>query len=246
MKAKYQLISLDLITDPANPLRGEITPESVIDLVSSIKQVGIIEPLIVAKKAKLYEVIAGHRRLVAAKIADLTEVPCLVTKTKGMEAETLKLHENLARVDISPIEWSKHLHHLKTKSKLDNKQLAKKMGRSESWVSQHLTISTYPPSLIAALEDGTMSFTAARELAMIKDTNTREMYIKFAVKGGISPTLAVQWRQKANRELDRATDQQAPADGEPEAPPQEPLCQEEVKPHEHVTLVVHDRCQPKD
>src|SRR3990167_7428761 len=75
---EYQLVSTDLIDDPERPMRTDITPASVEDLVLSIKQVGIIEPLIINPKNNRYEVIAGHRRLVACKLAKLLQVPCYI------------------------------------------------------------------------------------------------------------------------------------------------------------------------
>ena len=98
--SKHKTIVLDRIKDPAAPLRSDLSHEAVNDLVQSIKQVGIIEPLVVRKKGDDFEVIAGHRRLVAAGIAGLTEVPCIIVKASDEQAEVLKLHENLNRNDI--------------------------------------------------------------------------------------------------------------------------------------------------
>lgn len=80
----FKLLPLELIDDPARPLRSDITPESVADLVLSIKQVGVIEPIIVKPQGERFEVIAGHRRLLAATIAKLTLLPCII-RTMGAE-----------------------------------------------------------------------------------------------------------------------------------------------------------------
>ena len=118
MKKELKIIPLDRIFDPEKPLRSDLSPESVADLVESIKKVGIIEPLIVATKDDGFEIIAGHRRLVAAEIAGLVEAPCLIVEAQGMDKEILKLHENLARAEINPIDWAIHLDYLKKQSNL--------------------------------------------------------------------------------------------------------------------------------
>ena len=148
MKGRYQILPLDKITDPEMPLRSDLSPESVEDLVISIKQVGIIEPLVVAKRGELFEVIAGHRRLLAATIAGVATAPCLVTEVEGMTLEILKIHENIARSEINPIDWAKHLDYLKSQYNLSIAKLAELTGMSEPWVDQHLAILKYSPELL--------------------------------------------------------------------------------------------------
>ena len=91
----FQVIKLDLIDDPAKPMRSDLTPESVHDLVLSIKQIGVLEPLIVKPKAGRFEVIAGHRRLLAATLAKLTLIPCLIKNIGVEEGEIMKIHNPL-------------------------------------------------------------------------------------------------------------------------------------------------------
>ena len=104
MKSKFELIPLDRIKDPERPMRADLTPESVDELVFSIRDVGIIQPLVVSASGDNYEVIAGHRRLLAASVAGLTEAPCIIVDTKGLDREVMKMHENIAREDINPID----------------------------------------------------------------------------------------------------------------------------------------------
>ena len=249
MKSRYQIIPLDKILDPELPLRSDLSPESVADLVASIKQVGIIEPLVVAKKGESFEVIAGHRRLLAATIAQLATAPCMVTEVEGLTADILKIHENLARAEINPVDWAKHLDHLKSQYTLSNAKIAEILGMSEQWVDQHLAILRYSPELLDALTANRLAFSSARELAQIRDPKKREQYTDYAVRGGVTPALAAKWRREANI----PTLQQTPIEGgeNPELShptatndPECPVCGEPVRLEESITLIVHHFCRP--
>jgi ParB family chromosome partitioning protein len=250
MKTEYKIISLDRIRDPEVPLRSDLSAEAVADLVTSIKQIGIIEPLIVREKDNGFELIAGHRRLVAAEIAGLTEAPCIVREEKDMEAEILKLHENLSRQDINPIDWAKHLTLLKKQYNLTSAKLAELLGMSEGWVEQHLGILSWPKEVFEALETNQIVFSAGRELAFIKDPVKRNVYTTAAVKGGVTPALAAQWRKEANREAPGSTpintEETNPEEEQPPATslPICPVCGKAIPLEEVTILQVHIKCQP--
>ncbi len=252
MKAKYKVISLDRIIDPDTPLRSDLSPESVSDLTESIKAVGVLEPLIVKGEGDNYRLIAGQRRLVAAGIVGLTEIPCMVTDAQELKGEMVRAQENLARADINPIDWAHHLATIKKQSGLPNAKLAKSLGVSEAWIAQHLLILEYDALLLEALQNNLMSFSSARELAAIKNPRKREVYINHAIKGGVTPTLAARWRKEANRE-----EVPPPTAGPPkaEATPKEPepaplttcrVCGQTIADGAGVRLTVHEACQPKE
>lgn len=251
MKGKYQKITLDRILDPEQPLRNDLTHESVKDLTNSIKQIGIINPLVVKEKGKGFELVAGHRRLVAAGCAGLTEAPCIVVKAEGMKGEIIKLQENIVRDEINPIEWAKHLAYIKKEYKLKDEKIAKLLGMSTTWVNQHLQILKYPPTLIEALESERLAFSSARELAQIKDPRKRDVYINHAIRGGLTPALAARWRKEANRQPLKQTggtegeEDTQPPDLDPEILTNCALCGEGIKPLDAVYLTVHTECQPK-
>lgn len=247
---KLEFISLDRIKDPERPMRSNLRPESVDELVFSIKEVGIIQPLTVCKSGEGFEVIAGHRRLLAAELAGLTEAPCIVVNSKGLDKEVLKMHENIAREDINPIDWAKHLDYLKSQYKLTNAKMAEMMGFSEAWISQHLEILNYPIEVLSAIENGTLSFSAARELAQIKDVVKRKVYVDAGVKSGVTPAQAANWRREANAPTYQSESTEGPAmqeDGTTIAPlplPICPVCHEAIDYEHLVTLQIHRECAP--
>ena len=249
MKSRYQIIPLDRILDPSKPLRSDLSLESVSDLAASIKQVGIIEPLVVAKRGDAFEVIAGHRRLLAATVAGLATAPCMVTEIEELQAEILKVHENLARVDINPIDWAKHLDHLKQQYSLSNANLAQMLGMSEPWVEQHLAILRYSPELLDAVAGNKLAFTAARELAQIKDPKKRQMYTDYAVRGGVTPALAAKWRREANipalPQNPIAEENNVPIpDRSASTDPICPVCAQAIPLSEAVSITIHHFCRP--
>ena len=250
MKQSIKTIPTDRIKDPERPLRTNLTPESVDDLIFSIKEVGIIQPLIVCESGEGFELIAGHRRLLAAEIVHLTEVPCIVVDAKDLDKEVLKMHENIGRQDINPIDWANQLDYLKQQYKLSNAKLAEMLGFSEAWVSEHLEILNYPVEVLQAIKQGTLSFSAARELAKIRDPIRRGVYVNAAVRGGVTPAMAVRWKMEANREpmrqqtTEEATEEKSTAELGQLSPTVCPVCNEVIPYGEIITLQVHPKCQP--
>jgi ParB family transcriptional regulator, chromosome partitioning protein len=251
MIKKLEVISLDRIKDPERPMRSNLTPESLDELVFSIKEVGIIQPLVVCKTGESYEVIAGHRRLMAAELAGLIEAPCIVVQSSGLDKELLKMHENMAREDINPIDWANHLTYLKTQFHISNAKMAETLGFSEAWISQHLDIFNYPVEVLEAIKHGTLSFSAARELAQIKDPIKRKVYVTAGVKSGVTPDQAANWRREANTPEYKAPETAEGViaqNGENPAPLALlicPVCNTGIEYADLLTLQIHRDCAPK-
>lgn len=248
---KLKLIPLDRIKDPERPLRSNLTPESVDELVFSIKEVGLIQPLVVVEVGESYEVIAGHRRLMACELAGLTEAPCIVTVSSGLEKEVLKMHENIAREDINPIDWATQLDYLKTEYKVPNAKLAEMLGFSEAWVSQHLEILKYPPEILEQIKDGKIAFSSARELAQITDPVKRKVYTNAAVTSGVTPAQAANWRREANTTPYQPSETtENTVDSQSGGVVQIPLpicavCNEPIEYADLIRLEIHRTCAPK-
>src|SRR6266566_9232720 len=109
---EFKVIALDLIDDPQQAMRSNVTAASVEDLVLSIKQVGLIEPIVVKPKNGRYEVIAGHRRKFAHEVAKLPTIQCYVRNVTTDQSEMMKIHENLYREDIKPSDEARHFENM--------------------------------------------------------------------------------------------------------------------------------------
>lgn len=207
IKSEFKVLSLDLLDDPAKPMRTDLSPESVEDLVISIRQVGIIEPLVVKPVGKRFEIIAGHRRLVAATIAQLAEVPCYVVKADNQMTEMLKVHENIFRSEVSPIDESKFYDWLAQHYKLTPSKIAGMISKSQGYVMDRLEILEYHAEIRQALQDKKIRFSVARELHRVTDVNVMRRYLYYAIRSGLTPGLAKQWVDDWKRTLAPAGEQ---------------------------------------
>lgn len=196
---QFKIISIDLIDDPERPIRKDMTPQSVEDLVLSIKQVGLIEPIVVKPKNLRYEVIAGHRRKYACELAKIVEVPCYVMSVNNEQTEMLKIHENLYRSEVKPSDEAEHFKYLIEKHKFTPIKVSELIGKSPSYVSDRLAIFNYPQFLRDAMDKKQITFSVARELARIDDLKTMSEYVFYAIRNGLTQEGAHKWVQDFNR-----------------------------------------------
>ena len=166
-----EVIQLDVNEINPNPLqpRGAITPESLVDLVDSIKEHGVLEPLVVAKTPAGYQIIAGERRWRAAKLAGLTHVPCIVRETTPKGMLEMALVENVQRVDLNPIDRAKGFERLMNEFGMTTSEVAIKIGKSVSYVSNTIRLLALPDALKDGLLSGLITEGHARALAGIED-----------------------------------------------------------------------------
>lgn len=210
-EAKFKTVVLDQIVDPEQPMREDLTPESVQDLAASIRQLGLIEPLVLKQKDDLFEVVAGHRRLLACQLAGLVEAPCYVVSVDDETAELMKIHENLQRKEISPIEEGKFFKYLTDKYQWSAEKIAKLIGRSDAYVWARMSIQDYPADILAALESGQLTIGVARELAQVDDDIQRAQYIDYAVRNGITTMVAEQWKREYKSQKENPIPGSSPA-----------------------------------
>lgn len=154
-----------------NPLqpRGAITPESLVDLVDSIREHGILEPLVIAKTPAGFQIIAGERRWRAAKLAGLTHVPSIIRETSPKGMLEMALVENVQRVDLNPLDRAKGFERLMNEFGLTTSEIAVRIGKSVAYVSNSIRLLSLPDALKDGLLSGLISEGHARALAAIDD-----------------------------------------------------------------------------
>lgn len=154
-----------------NPLqpRGMITPDSLMDLVDSIREHGILEPLIVAHTPAGYQIVAGERRWRAAKLAGLVTLPCIIKETSPQGMLEMALVENVQRTDLNAIDRAKAFERLIEEFDLSNAEIAQRIGKSPAYISNTLKLLTLPDALKDGLISGLISEGHARALASIDD-----------------------------------------------------------------------------
>jgi len=168
-----EIIQIDVNELQANPLqpRGSITPESLVDLIDSIKEHGILEPLVIAKTPAGYQIIAGERRWRAGKLAGLSHLPAVVRETSPRGMLEMALVENVQRVDLNPLDRAKGFERLSSEFTLTSTEIATRIGKSVAYVSNSVRLLSLPDALKDGLLSGLISEGHARALAAVDDTN---------------------------------------------------------------------------
>jgi ParB family chromosome partitioning protein len=169
--AEDQVLHLDVELLEPNPLqpRGLITAEALQELVLSIKEHGIIEPLVVAKTPAGYQIIAGERRWRAAKLAGLTSVPVIIKETSAKGMLEMALVENVQRQDLNPIERAQAFQRLVEEFGLYVGEIAKRVSKSESYVSNTMRLLGLPDAIKDGLISGAIAEGHARAIAGVGD-----------------------------------------------------------------------------
>jgi ParB family chromosome partitioning protein len=224
---EYKLIEISLIDDPERAMRSDLTEEGLKDLAESIRENGVIEPIVVRPRGNRYEVIAGHRRLAASWLAHRATIPCIIRDADDKETTILRVHENLIREDVNPVDEAKFIARTIRELGIGVDEFARMIHRSESYVMDRLAIDEMPEYMKEALSQGTLKLGAALALAQIEDEDTRYRWTLAAIRDGMSVRAAEdalrQWRQYAA--LPVAQREQNPLPDSPlELPPQMVQC----------------------
>ena len=157
----------------SNPLqpRGVISPTSLNDLVDSIREQGILEPLVVASTPAGYQIIAGERRWRAAKLLGLSKVPVVIKETTPQGMLEMSIVENVQREDLNPIERALAYKRLIDEFGLGTNEVARKVGKSAPTVSNTVRLLSLPDAIKDALVAGVITEGHVRPLISLGDTN---------------------------------------------------------------------------
>lgn len=168
----------DLRPNPYQP-RRVFDEDKLDELASSIKEHGVIQPLIVRAAVRGYEIVAGERRWRASKLAGLDTVPIVVRDFTDLQMNEIALIENLQREDLNPIEIAEAYVGLMEKFNMTQEVLAKKVGQSRSHVANTLRLLNLPSEIREHVSRGTLSMGHARALLGLTD---KKMQIQLAEK----------------------------------------------------------------
>lgn len=162
---KIAQLPVDKITPYPHQPRSNFNEDELQELVDSIKEHGIIQPLIVSKSITGWQLIAGERRLRSAKLAGFTTVPAIVREMSDQKKMEIALIENLQRKDLNSLETAFAYQKLIDEFNLTQEELSKKVGKSRSAVANTLRILTVIDEVKTAIRDGQISEGHARVLA---------------------------------------------------------------------------------
>ena len=149
--------------------RKTFKQEALEELAESIKTYGIIQPIVVTKKDGYYSIVAGERRWRAAKLAGLVEIPAIVREDDEQINKEIALIENIQREDLNPFEKALGIRHLMEKYGMTQEQVAKKLGKSRSSISNTVRVLYLVPDVLELVKQGKLTEGHCKALAGIED-----------------------------------------------------------------------------
>ncbi|HEX3031520.1 MAG TPA: ParB/RepB/Spo0J family partition protein [Bacillota bacterium] len=166
--------------------RRFFSEEKLEELAASIREHGLLQPIIVSKWGKGYEIIAGERRWRACRKLGLESIPAIVKELEQVEINELALIENLQREDLNAIEEALALHKLLNGFSLTQEAIAQKLGKSRPYIANSLRLLNLPPEVQQLVASGQLSAGHVRPLIGIKDKLVQAELVKVILKKGLS------------------------------------------------------------
>jgi len=190
-----QNIALDKISPNKNQPRKKFAEEDLQDLVDSIKDYGVLQPILLKKIAEeRYELIAGERRFQACKRLKLKEIPAIIRDVSELESLELAIIENIQRQNLSPIEEALAYHNLTVVHNYTQEQVAKRIGKSRSHIANSLRMLNLPTPVREMINDN--QITAGHAKVLVSSVNPIDLASKIILQN-----LSVRETEKINREL---------------------------------------------
>ena len=166
--------------------RQETDPQKLAELIASIREKGVIQPVLVRPKKDGYELIAGERRLRAAKKLGLTQLPAIIKDADDAEALQLSLIENIQREELNPLEEAQAYQQLISEFGFNQEKIARVVGKDPSSVSNTLRLLALPQEIQSALRKGLISMGHARTILALKNLEEQGRLFKRTIKKRLS------------------------------------------------------------
>ncbi|MFQ5663065.1 MAG: ParB/RepB/Spo0J family partition protein [Terriglobia bacterium] len=165
-----QEVSLDRIQGSAFQPRAHFEPQGLAELAQSMRSGGVVQPVVVRPLGDGYELVAGERRLRAARLAGLERIPALVRVLSEEQALELSLVENIQREDLNPLEQARGFERLARDFALTQEEIAGRTGKDRATVANLMRLLRLPPEVQALLEQGRLSAGHARALLKLEES----------------------------------------------------------------------------
>lgn len=179
-------IDIGLIDRNPEQPRKIFDDEALAELAESIKNYGVIQPIIVKQKGDRYEIIAGERRWRASRLAGLKTIPCIIKDYTEQEISEIAIIENLQREDLNPIESAKAIKSLINQYNLTQDEVADKIGKSRPAVANTLRLLSLPESIIALVESNKLTAGHARALLAIESPAKQKEVALQIIQNGLT------------------------------------------------------------
>lgn len=188
-----ELLDVEKVDPPGDAARIYIDPEEIRELAESIRSQDLLQPILVRPINGRFEVVAGHRRLLAHRLIGKVKIKSLVRAMTDEEVEVIRAIENDQRVDLNPIEKGRGYKRLAEKFGLTREQIAQKMGRSRETIIRFIKLLEIPEEFQKELAKGRLSIAVALCLNEIGDEAFKKYYFTAAVENGVTLDVARAW-----------------------------------------------------
>lgn len=185
-ESRIHFLDVGLIDPNRDQPRKRFDQEKLEQLAQSIREVGVLQPLLVAERNGRYQIIAGERRWRAARLAGLDQVPCVVREAEQLQRMQIALVENLQRDDLNPVETAMALQGLITQCAITQEEAAAKVGKSRPAVANLLRLLALPKVLLDMVAQGSLSEGHARALLGLPEEASQLRLAKRVVDEGLS------------------------------------------------------------
>lgn len=186
-------IALDLIDEPKGIVRMEVDPGEIQGLADNIKEVGLLQPIIVRPDGGRFEIVFGHRRYLAHKVLKARNIACIVRVISDVECAIMRGTENVLRVDLSPIEEAAIYSDLHDNHGLSYDEIGKRMGRSPGIVKRRLDLLKMPAQLQKAVHIKAINYSVAEELWSLGDNSAIDYFLGYAIDHGATQAVVRRW-----------------------------------------------------
>lgn len=188
-----KLLNIDTIAPPEIDIRSAFSEGNIKELADSMQLVGLIEPVVVRNRNDYFEIIAGHRRYLAATLLKWDTLPCIIRDLDDEAALTLRIHENLHRENMTPLDEANFVAVLHYEYKWSINKVCKELSKSKNWTNDRIDIFSLPDNFKEALGNKSIKPAVALLLIQIDNEPYRNELLKRAAYSGLTTAQARGW-----------------------------------------------------
>lgn len=207
LEVVQQISLIDIKPNPFQP-RKVFDEEALKELAESIKEHGVLQPIIIRKKGSKFEIVVGERRYRASQEVGLEEIPAVVRELNDQQMMELAILENLQREDLTPIEEAEAYQNLMEHLSLTQEQLAFRLGKSRPHIANHIRLLSLPEVVRTAISVGELSMGHGRALLGLKNKKTIPLIMQKTLKENLNVRQLEALVQRLNENVPRETKQE--------------------------------------